>query len=395
MPSPPLVFAYSQSSYSVMAAQLFCLTSQLLIVSLGFLPLIWYLHSAYLNGDALLPFSITVATLLGEFAVLVTTLLLKWIILGRQKPAEVTLWSWTYLRWWLVNNLVKVVGSIFMSPFRGTFILNWWFRLLGASIGRDVVLHSLDISDCDLITIEERTSVGEDAVVLGHYISRGSLYFGNVKISAGCSVGTAAHVGPGPSSLDVEIQPSCFVAPLSSGSSESPHRTGPEETHGVPIYFQTITCLLVKGLEGASLYPCGELVYAGILGDDVFTICLWLTVFGIVVAEFVYIVLFAILYRVSRLCLKPNFHHHLIREASSSPMMQVNNFEHTFVLACYMSVLGAKVGKSCMLTFPEGFCEYADLEIGDDVLWGSHMYFVNPESEGGWKPGRKVKFGDR
>ncbi len=62
---------------------------------------------------------------------------LKWLLIGRYKAGSYPLWGQYYFRWWLVNAVQSVVPIDYLA---GTPLLNVYYRLLGAKIGRNVYL---------------------------------------------------------------------------------------------------------------------------------------------------------------------------------------------------------------------------------------------------------------
>jgi len=93
------------------------------------------------------------------------TLLMKWLLLGKQVPCSLPMASHAYVRWWTVNIMLDVVNNHVLMPVRGSFILVWWLRLLGADIGENVVIDTMDIGDADLLVIGDGAVLQRDCVV--------------------------------------------------------------------------------------------------------------------------------------------------------------------------------------------------------------------------------------
>ncbi len=75
--------------------------------------------------------------------------------------------------------------------------MNLWFRLLGAKIGRRVMINTTDFSDWDLIEIGDDVVIGAGALVICHVVEMGKLKLMPVKIGHGCSVGRNTVIFPG------------------------------------------------------------------------------------------------------------------------------------------------------------------------------------------------------
>ena len=79
-------------------------------------------------------------------------LITKWIIMGRFKPGKAKVFSWYFLKWWLVRRVIHA-SALFIWIFDETLLSSLWFKLLGASIGRHTTLEQLYILEPDLVII--------------------------------------------------------------------------------------------------------------------------------------------------------------------------------------------------------------------------------------------------
>lgn len=110
----------------------------------------------------------------------------KWILLGQIKPGRYKLWSWFYFRWWLVQNLIRVIG---LHHFGGTPLLPWLYRLLGVKIGKDVHLATDHLSAFDVVSIGDGSSIDHDARLSGYSVRNGYLYIDTIQVGKRCFVG--------------------------------------------------------------------------------------------------------------------------------------------------------------------------------------------------------------
>lgn len=53
------------------------------------------------------------------------------------------------------------VNQVYLQHFSGTFLLPWFLRIMGASVGRGVVLRSVCFTDFDLIDIGDNSVIGD------------------------------------------------------------------------------------------------------------------------------------------------------------------------------------------------------------------------------------------
>ncbi|MBB5033584.1 Pls/PosA family non-ribosomal peptide synthetase [Prosthecobacter vanneervenii] len=149
----------------------------------------------------------------------------KWLIIGRIRPGRYPLWGWYYFRFWLVQR----VHSIFsLGHFKSTPMINLYFRLMGAKIGRQVHLGTASLAAFDVVSIGDRTSIGHDAVLNGYTLEKGWLIIGPITIGADCFIGSKALVN-----RDARMEPD---SSLDHGSMLPPGGVIPagEYWHGAP-----------------------------------------------------------------------------------------------------------------------------------------------------------------
>jgi non-ribosomal peptide synthetase-like protein len=111
----------------------------------------------------------------------------KWLLLGRIRAGRHRLWGGYYLRWWFVQGLI---GALPLDLLLGTPLLPFFYRRLGAKIGRNVHLETDRLAAFDQISIGDGTSIDDDASLLGYRVEEGELIIGPVRIGRECFVGT-------------------------------------------------------------------------------------------------------------------------------------------------------------------------------------------------------------
>ena len=90
------------------------------------------------------------------------------------------------------------VVRVFAGPaFRSTTIWNWYMRLNGARIGRDVWVNSLALMDHNLLDFGDGVVIGSDAHVSGHVVERGVLKTAPVRLGRNTLVGIGRVIGSG------------------------------------------------------------------------------------------------------------------------------------------------------------------------------------------------------
>ena len=123
---------------------------------------------------------------------------LKWLLLGRIKPGRHPLWGWYYWRFWLVRSAVHAAPLRYLA---GTPLLNIYYRLMGARIGRGVYFgangsrRSNGLATFDLMSVGDGSSVGMDTSLDGSFVDGGMLHLAPISIGRGCWIGNRCSIG--------------------------------------------------------------------------------------------------------------------------------------------------------------------------------------------------------
>lgn len=103
----------------------------------------------------------------------------KWLVAGRLKPGAYPLWGMTYYRWWLADRLIDAAPTYLLA---GSSLYTWWLRLLGAKIGRDVVIGSMTVRAPELLQFGDNVSIGNAVNIENARVERGRLLLGRVTL---------------------------------------------------------------------------------------------------------------------------------------------------------------------------------------------------------------------
>jgi len=125
-------------------------------------------------------------------ALLIISVLLKWVFIGRYKPGKYPVWGIYYWRWWLVTRIQALSGAGFLA---GTPLMSVYYRLMGANVGKHCILDTSLCQAFDLVSIGDDTSIGAQSQLLGCRIEDGMLVVGNVDIGSRCFVGIHSAIG--------------------------------------------------------------------------------------------------------------------------------------------------------------------------------------------------------
>jgi non-ribosomal peptide synthetase-like protein len=179
-------------------------------------------------------------------AMLIVSILAKWLIIGRYRSGSYPLWGAYYFRWWLARQMQGIVP---IWPLIGTPFVAWYYRLMGAQIGKDCYLGTDEIGSFDLIKIGDETSLGAESHLLGHSISDGYLHLGTIEIGDCCFVGARSVLEPNTRMADdsqledLSLLPTAAIIPAS------------ESWHGSPARLVTSRPLVVSSPAGKSTDP--------------------------------------------------------------------------------------------------------------------------------------------
>jgi len=142
--------------------------------------------------------AVPAAWLLIGFGMCAASVLTKRLLAPRLSPRRpIRMFSWAFFRWWLVNRMVSVTSMMFADALRGTPFLVWWFRALGAEIGANAFIDTLDVSDWDLLELGDDVAVGEGATLVAHSFKDGHLHLAPVTIGSGCRLEPFSAALPG------------------------------------------------------------------------------------------------------------------------------------------------------------------------------------------------------
>lgn len=105
--------------------------------------------------------------------------------------------TWPMVRWATYNFYILLYRYTLMTFIRATPLHPWFYRLVGARIGKGVQINSLVLADCNLLTIGDYAVIGGDATVICHSYERGRLVIAPVTIGARVDIGLNAVIFPG------------------------------------------------------------------------------------------------------------------------------------------------------------------------------------------------------
>ena len=135
----------------------------------------------------------------------------KWALMGRYEPGERPLWSTFIWR----NELVTAMHENLADPMcnmllEGTPFAAWFFRGLGAKIGRRAYMGTTHFTEYDLVTIGDDVTLDNDCTLQTHLFEDRVMKMSTIHIQNDCSLGADSVV-----LYDTKMEPGAEVEPLS------------------------------------------------------------------------------------------------------------------------------------------------------------------------------------
>lgn len=160
---------------------------------------VWAKITAYPLAGRLLLISFTVATayFVYGFSLMLLAGLIRIIFRLNLKEGEYHVASVGMMRWMFINAIYIVVAITFMDFILLTPWAAFFFRLMGAKVGKNVQINSKNCADLSLLEIGDNAVIGGHATVICHSFERGRLILRKVKIGRNAVIGLNSVVLPG------------------------------------------------------------------------------------------------------------------------------------------------------------------------------------------------------
>jgi non-ribosomal peptide synthetase-like protein len=123
--------------------------------------------------------------------------LFKLVMFYRPREGRFALFSWPTVGWGLTGAVTNFANVMFLIHFKGTPLLNLWYRALGAKVGARVSINTTRLFDWNLITLGDDVVLGGDCVIMGHSLEGGTMTMRPIVIKNGATIGGEAKVMPG------------------------------------------------------------------------------------------------------------------------------------------------------------------------------------------------------
>jgi non-ribosomal peptide synthetase-like protein len=135
----------------------------------------------------------------------------KWLLVGRYKSQSFPLWNSYVWRSELITGLNEnIAASWLMNYLVGTPFLAWYWRCLGAKVGKRVFIDTTDLTEFDLVRIDDRAALNDGCGIQTHLFEDRVMKMSHIRIGRECVVGHAAIV-----LYDTQMEPGSQLHALS------------------------------------------------------------------------------------------------------------------------------------------------------------------------------------
>ncbi|HIJ62218.1 MAG TPA: amino acid adenylation domain-containing protein [Rhodospirillaceae bacterium] len=381
----------------------------------------------------LVPLTAMPTALLFTAVTVAFTVVIRWTVLPRLRPGSFSVHSWLYLRHWIVAQAVDMtLGSL--SCLYATVYMGFWYRLMGAKVGRDVEISTKLGGRYDLIEIGQKSFIADEVLLGDEHIARGWVTVDSVRVGERVFVGNNAVIPggykiPAGSLIGISSQPPLEAARMSEGDTwfgsppiKLPLRQRFDDVAAHWTYEPTRLWRLWRAMFEAFRISLpsmlwitfGSLVIEGlgpiIESRNIGALMFWLVVCSVGVSfgmAFTAIALKWILMGVYRPTVRPMWSWWALRTetvaVANSDLADRGLFEHlrgTPFLPWMVTLFGARFGKGVFLDSVD-FTEFDCVEVGDfcainaGAALQTHLYEDRVMKVGRIKLGRGVKIGSQ
>lgn len=431
--NPPLPLPYLPGGRHRLSPLAFGILQALGLAIMSFLAVVPTLGTVYISTRAFLWYGNLGFLLFPPFLVagclvhMVLVALCKWLIVGRYIRGKAKIYSFLFLKWWLVRRILHV-SRLYTWTFDETCFSRYWMLALGAKVGKNLTVEQPYLLEPDLVRIGDNCTFGFETQFATAEIKDGNLEFrpvnvgsnvligvravllGGSKVHNGCQVGAKAAVDYDCSSTRenqvMEGSPATISEKETDGSVCRPDR-------GVKFAIAQLTGVFVQ------IYLFAGIAFVGIeiaivIRDTHGTIPM-IVYLGAVFLTFMAVLLLLVVAILSRILIRiqPNqiytstwfaLRKWFLDRLFLSPLFTYasqRTLQTSSTFPWYLQLLGAKIGKRAWMNHPYIRTGIQLLEVGNDAHMGMLSYFTTETSTregisfGSLKMGNHVSFGQR
>ncbi|EME71978.1 hypothetical protein H261_00325 [Paramagnetospirillum caucaseum] len=119
----------------------------------------------------------------------------KWLMMGAYRPTAKPMWSWWALRTEAVAVMYwGLAGKVLLDHLRGTPFLPWFLWLYGCRFGSGVFMDTTDITEFDCIDVGDFCAINSLSALQTHLYEDRVMKVGRVRLGTGVTVGSGSTV---------------------------------------------------------------------------------------------------------------------------------------------------------------------------------------------------------
>jgi non-ribosomal peptide synthetase-like protein len=335
-------------------------------------------------------------------ASVVIIIAVRWIVLPRVREGTFSIHSWFYMRKWIVGLATEVTLETLNSLY-ATIYMRYWYRLMGAKIGKGSEISSNLAGRYDLVDIGQNNFLGDEVIFGDEEVRRGWMTLKRVKTGDRVFVGNDAVIAGGadladgtligvksklPDSLKTGPNETWFGTPAMSVPSRQMVDMGAVWTYAPPKIY-VIRRAIFEGLHTSlptAVFITFGYMTADLMADPIDTGS-WGTAIGIFFAAGVVIALIMVaisaaikwlLMGVYKPVMKPMWSWWAMRTEAVAVLYgglvgkaSLEFMRGTPFLPWLLRVYGAKIGKGVYLDCTD-FTEFDCVKIGDFCVFNDH-----------------------
>eukprot|EP01125_Pyxidicula_operculata_P006487 TRINITY_DN2243_c0_g4_i9.p1 TRINITY_DN2243_c0_g4~~TRINITY_DN2243_c0_g4_i9.p1 ORF type:complete len:1604 (+),score=395.10 TRINITY_DN2243_c0_g4_i9:443-4813(+) len=345
-------------------------------------------------------------------AIAISVVFWKWILMPCPSTGDFQLYGWYYYRWWLFHHCFMNTNMYFINQWKGTLLLNWYYRLLGAKIGTNVQIFG-DLTLHDHIRIDTDCYIGRKAIINPHTFENGTFKVSKIHIKKGSWIGNRSVVAGGSVVSKYSNYPPFSLIKSDTDDIEKNQNSQPIPGDGLPTekpvrlgfmkgVVQAILNLVVDqilsypeaGMVALVYFLLTEIKIGGIEG---YVAQYSLAIPASVVTNFVTCLVVSLLVGMFGTCTSLGEYeigswYALIKRWLPSVILEKSSsyfysFINTSMYTMFMKIMGFKVSSSALImSTPNTFDPpYDQINIGDQVYLGSEVYVSSDVSGGKWR----------
>ena len=326
----------------------------------------------------------------------------RWLVLPRVREGTFSIHSWFYLRKWVVGLATEVTLETLNSLY-ATIYMRYWYRLMGAKIGKGSEISSNLAGRYDLVDIGKNNFLGDEVIFGDEEIRRGWMTLKRVKTGDRVFVGNDAVIAGGadladgtlvgvksklPDSLKTGPNETWFGTPAISVPSRQMVDMGAVWTYAPPKIY-VLRRAIFEGLHTS--LPTAVFITFGYMAADMMADPIdtgsWWTAIGIFLAAGVVIALIMVaisaaikwaLMGVYKPVMKPMWSWWAMRTEAVAVLYgglvgkaSLEFMRGTPFLPWLLKVYGARIGRGVYLDCTD-FTEFDCVKIGDFCVFNDH-----------------------